>query len=310
MIFPYIYRIMTIPNPEHPGWLEITIQIDPVAHEALSAFLFDLGCEGIVSGDCPDHMLKAYITFFEDNLAIHHQIHAFLKNLQEIFREIPPPKVFLDKIENQDWSHNWRQFFLPEPITRDLTVLPVWESLPHIVNKHVIRMDPGPAFGTGQHPTTRMCLRAMEKVPRPRSWNMLDVGTGSGILAIYGAKLGANRVTAIDIDPEAIRWAERNILLNEVSGAIVLSCNPLQSIQDKFFILTANLILGEILNLFSQFKRVLKPWGWLILSGILREQVKGIEERLKHYGFLKQEVLYQQEWSCLIARKTDTEAEI
>jgi len=299
---------MTTTNSEHPGWLEISIHIHPIAHEALSAFLFDLGCEGIVSGDYPDHNLKAFLLFREDSLDIRNQIRVFLKNLKEIFQEIPSPKLVVDRIENQDWSHNWRRFFRPEPITQKLTVLPAWESVSHIMSEHVIRIDPGPAFGTGQHPTTRMCLRAMEKIPVPGSWNMLDVGTGSGILAIYGAKLGAKRAVAIDIDPEAIRWAQRNIQLNEMAGTIVLSCNSLQKIQGRFSILTANLILGEILNLFSQFGRVLEPGGWLILSGILKEQVKEVEERFTQYGFFEQEVLFQQEWSCLIARKMDTEA--
>ena len=297
---------MTIPNPKHPGWMEISIHIDPVAHEALSAFLFDLGCEGIVSGDYSDHTLKAFLPFRDDSQEIRNQINVFLKNLKEIFQEIPSPKVGINKIENQDWNHNWRRFFRPESITHKLTVLPAWESVPNMMKGHIIRIDPGPAFGTGQHPTTRMCLSAMEKIPLPRSWNMLDVGTGSGILAIYGVTLGAEKVVAIDIDPEAIRWAERNIQLNELSGAIVLSCNPLQRIQGSFSMLTANLILGEILNLFLQFKRVLEPEGWLIISGILREQVKEVEEGFTQFGFFEQEILYEQEWSCLIARKMNT----
>ena len=114
---------------------------------------------------------------------------------------------------------------------------------------------------------------------------------------------------AIDIDPEAIRWAQRNIQLNEMSGAIVLSCNSLQKIQGSFSILTANLILGEILNLFSQFSRVLEPGGWLILSGILREQVKEVEERFTQYGFFEKERLYHQDWGCLIAKKMNSGAE-
>ena len=299
---------MMTSNTEHPGWLEISIHIDPVAHEALSSFLFDLGCEGIVSGEYPEHTLKAFFPFRKNSGDIHNKIHVFLKNLREIFKEIPSPKLVIGKIEDEDWSHNWRRFFRPERITQKLTVLPAWESVSHIMNEHVIRIDPGPAFGTGQHPTTRMCLRAMEKVPMPKSWNMLDVGTGSGILAIYGAKLGANRVLAIDTDPEAIRWAQRNIQLNEMSGAVVLSCNSLQKIQGSFSILTANLILGEILNLFSHFVRVLEHGGWLVLSGILRGQVKEVEERFTQYGFFEKERLYHQDWGCLIAKKMNSGA--
>lgn len=141
--------------PSSSGWLEISIHLPPVAHDPLSAFLFDLGCTGIVSEDFQDHTLKAYLPFQED----------------------------------RDWSRNWRRFFRSERVTLGVMIVPAWESLPPSFKGHVIRIDPGPAFGTGQHPTTRMCLEAMERLQISPSWTMLDVGTGSGILAIYGAIL-------------------------------------------------------------------------------------------------------------------------
>jgi ribosomal protein L11 methyltransferase len=290
-------------NEEHQRWLEISIHIHPVAHEALSAFLFDLGCKGLVYEDFLEHFLKAYFPFQENFEDLQGRINVFLQKLKEIFPEVQSPKLTFTKIEDQDWSRNWQHFFRPQRITRRLMVLPAWEPVPLDLEDQVIRIDPGPAFGTGQHPTTRMCLEAMEKVILAESWTMLDVGTGSGILAIYAAKLGASRVVALDLDPEAIRWAERNIHLNNLSGAIELSSMPLETWRDPFSLLTANLTLGVILELFSNFNYVLHPGGCLILSGILRDQVKDLQDCFAEYGFSEEQVLYQAEWACVLARK-------
>jgi len=292
-------------NPDHPAWLEVSIEIDPVAHEALSAFLFDLGCEGVVSQDAPDQSLKAYFSFGRDWEDIQNRISGFLQKLKEIFPEVQSPKLIFSKIEDQDWNRHWRRFFRPNRVTERLTVFPAWESVPQNHKGQVIRIDPGLAFGTGQHPTTRMCLQAMERVPLPGSWTMLDVGTGSGILAMYGVKLGASKVVALDVDPEAIRSAQRNIRLNSLSGSILLSSVPLEEWKDCFFLLTANLTLGLILELIPHFSRIVDIGGWLILSGLLREQVRDVENGFSQLGFNKDRVLYQAEWACVIAQKID-----
>jgi ribosomal protein L11 methyltransferase len=290
-------------NPEKPPWLELSIEIDPVAHEALSAFLFDLGCEGIVSEDSPHHALKAYFSFQKGLEDIQNQINGFILKLEDIFPEVQSPKLIFNKIEDQDWNRQWRRFFRPDRVTKRLTVFPAWESIPKDYEDHVIRIEPGLAFGTGQHPTSRMCLEAMERVSLPASWTMLDVGTGSGILAIYGAKLGAIRVVALDVDPEAIRSAEENIRLNHLSGAIELSSVPLEKLKDHFSLLTANLTLGVILEHFPHLNRLLGPGGWLILSGLLIDQARDAKDSFLKYGISEYETLHQEDWACIVARK-------
>lgn len=296
---------MTISNLEHPQWLEISINIHPVAYEAVSAFLFDCGCKGVITEAFQDRTIKAYLPFHEDLEMIKNRIDPFLQHLKKIFPEIRSPRLSVKKIEDQDWGDSWKKFFRPQRVTQGLMVFPAWEPVPSSIDYQAIRIDPGPAFGTGQHPTTRMCLEAMEKVHFPGTWTMLDVGTGSGILAIYGAMLGANRVVAIDIDPEAINWAEKNIKLNDLSGEIELSSRPIKNQRDSFSLLVANLILGTILDILPDFSRILVPGGWLILSGILKEQVKEVEESLEEYGFHNDRILYQEEWACLVAKKMD-----
>jgi ribosomal protein L11 methyltransferase len=132
---------------------------------------------------------------------------------------------------------------------------------------------------------------------------MLDVGTGTGILAMYGAMLEACKVMAIDVDPEALRWAQRNIELNGLTGVIELSSLPLEKISDRYSLVVANLVLGTILKLLGDFCRVLGSGGWLLLSGILGDQVKKVEEALARHRFYEDQVLYKKEWACLIFRK-------
>ena len=294
---------MNFSNSEHPGWIEISIRIDPVAHEGLSDFIFDLGCEGIVSEDFGETILKAYLPFrgdIEDNRS---KIEKFLNELKNIFPEITTFQFNLNRIENQDWNTTWRKFFHSDQVTENLLIVPEWEPVPDNTDCHIIRIDPGPAFGTGQHPTTRMCLEAMEQITLPVDWTLLDVGTGSGILAIYGIKLGAKKATAIDIDTEAVRWAKRNIGLNCISDEIFLSVAPLEEWEEKFPVITANLILNTILELSPHFTKVMIRNGYLILSGILVEQVEEVEEVIAKYGLFIERSLFQKEWVCLITRK-------
>ena len=289
-------------TPKHTGWLEISIDVDPVAHDAVSAFLFDIGCEGVVLEDLKAYNLKAYLPFQKDLENIRSRIELFLQNLTDIFPEASASKLKIIDIEDQDWGISWQRFFHAEQVTQNLMVIPPWEPVPSPLKCHVVKIDPGPAFGTGQHPTTRMCLLSMEKSCFKGSWSMLDIGTGSGILAIYGVKLGAERVVAIDNDPEAVRWAKRNIELNDLSIEIQLSSKPLSDWEETFSLITANLMLKTILDLSPYFPRILATDGRLILSGLLRDQVKNMEERLFEYGLYKERVIYKEGWACLTAR--------
>jgi len=292
-----------ISHGENPGWLEIAIDVAPELEDPLSAFFFDLGCTGLVFEDFGSRTLKAYLPLEKSPEDIRNRISVYLSQLSLIHPHLSTPGFKLSKIENQDWQRNWRRFFRPVRVTDRLLVLPVWEDLPpHVEGEHVVRIDPGPAFGTGQHATTKMCLQAMDVGP-DESRTLLDVGTGSGILAIYGAKLGFEKIEAIDVDPEAIRWAERNIGLNDATNAITLSSKGIEEITDRFSLVCANLILGELLRLMPVLSRLVETGGHLVASGILRDQVERIEEALPATGFFTSRTLYEDEWACMILRK-------
>ncbi len=288
---------------KHPGWIEISIEVHPAAQEAVSAFLFDLGCKGVVLGEKGKDFLKAYLPFTNQFEERRNRIEVFLRDLKGFFPEAAQSFLHFSKIQDENWGLTWRRHFQVERVTQRLTVVPAWEPVPKAPRGIVIQMDPGPAFGTGAHPTTRMCLESIEKFHTPGAWTMLDVGTGSGILAVYAAKLGARRILAIDTDPEALRWAQRNIELNHCSAFIDLSSKSVAELDDVFSVLVANLTRDALLELLPDFQRLLETKGAMILSGLLQEQVQEIKKSLGLCGFQEIQVVTQAEWACITARR-------
>lgn len=278
-----------------------------MAHEALSAFLFELGCTGITFGDGPEDRLVAYFPWAVPPEELESKILSFTLGLTDIFPGLPRPQVSIGKLEHQDWGMAWRRFFHRAQVTPRLLVVPAWEEIPARIDGPVIRMDPGPAFGTGLHPTTQMCLEAMETTPVSAPWSFLDVGTGSGILSMYASLLGASRILAVDIDEEALRWAEHNLALNGLSGSIRLEARPVARIRERFFVVAANLIFQEIVALLEDLKRITEPNGWLVLSGILKEQEARLARRLDEAGLGLWRTLAREEWRCMIARNLPDE---
>jgi ribosomal protein L11 methyltransferase len=301
---PYTTQSPSAPT-EHSGWIEVSIEVHPVAQEAVSAFLFDLGCRGVVLGDKGTPSVKAYWPMTERFEELRSRTEVFLRRLTEIFPEAAHASLHFSKIQEEDWSLTWRRHFQVERITARLTVVPVWETASPAPGSMIIRMDPGPAFGTGAHPTTRMCLESMENLHPPGTWTMLDVGTGSGILAIYAAKLGAGAILAIDTDPEALRWAQRNIELNQCSEFIGLSSKPVGELSGVFSLLVANLTRDALLELLPDFERLLEKDGAMILSGLLEEQSQEVMKPLRLLGFREIQVVNRAEWACISARKVE-----
>jgi ribosomal protein L11 methyltransferase len=150
-----------------------------------------------------------------------------------------------------------------------------------------------------------MCIESIETLHPAGTWTMLDVGTGSGILAIYAVKLGAARVLAIDTDPEALRWAGQNIELNHCSAFVDLSSKPVGELNGVFSILVANLTRDTLLELLPDFQRLLDKNGTMILSGLLREQVREVKRPLGLIGFKAIQVATQEEWACVTAKRKE-----
>jgi ribosomal protein L11 methyltransferase len=294
-------------TPQEGQWLEVAVTIHPVAHDALGAFLFDLGCSGIVLEDGQGGILKAYLPHCPDPVPLQHQLAARLHELGTIFPEAKSFQLNIRPIKNENWSLKWREHFRSQRITDHLVVYPAWEHVPQDGRDRVIRMDPGPAFGTGKHPTTQMCLEAMERISLPtnRGWTMLDVGTGSGILAIYGAMLGAQRIVAVDIDPEALRWARENARLNNVAQAIFFTDVPLAEVRELFTLVAANLSFTEITRLSHSFVRLMATGAWLVVSGILQDQLRETADSMEGGSLRLVKTLAREEWRCIVLQKGD-----
>ena len=215
-----------------------------------------------------------------------------------------PPVVTI--IKNEDWANNWKVHFKPVRIGRRLVIKPTWEEYRREEGDLVIQIDPGMAFGTGAHPTTKMCLESMEriafdahggKLPDP----VLDVGTGSGVLSIAAALLGAGSITAVDIDPEAVRVTRENLELNGVSSVVAASTTDLGKLPGTYAVVVANILAEELVRLADQLVARVAPGGWLILSGILTEKEEFV---LGAFPMLELvENPREAEWSCLTLRK-------
>ena len=212
-------------------------------------------------------------------------------------------RVELKRIKEEDWSKGWKETFKPIEVTDKIVIKPSWINQ-RFPRKIVIELEPKMAFGTGEHSTTKMCLKALEKYIKPED-KVLDLGTGSGILAIASAKIGASYALALDIDPEAINNAKENIIKNKVQKVVDLRLGTLEdSIPvDYFNLILANLTKTQIIEFSDSMNRVLKKEGILILSGIQIEEKGEMEEYFCSKDILLKETLSDKEWIGYVIQK-------
>lgn len=195
----------------------------------------------------------------------------------------------------ENWQNNWREYFKPQRISPQLIVLPAWEQYHPQVGEIAIWIEPGMAFGTGTHETTQLCLKTMlEFFPKELPQSLLDVGTGTGILAILGAKLGIREIMAVDTDPLAVEAARENIRLNQIRD-IKLKEGSISEVQENYDWVVANLETKIILPIIKDLKNCARKT--LILSGILAEEATLIQEAMDSPCRYTR---YQGEWVCLV----------
>lgn len=212
-------------------------------------------------------------------------------------------------LEEQDWENNWKQYFKPFPVGENLCIKPSWETLPEeLKNKTVIEIDPSSSFGTGSHTTTKLCLEKIEKYLK-KSDSVLDMGCGSGILGIAASKLGASKITAVDIDENSARIAGENYIENHVdkSSYRVLAGNILNDkdfydvvCNQKYDLIAANIVADVIIWLAPVFKKVLESDGRLIVSGIISQRSAEVTDALEKVGFKVIEFAESSEWAAIV----------
>ena len=202
-----------------------------------------------------------------------------------------------DGVEQQDWETAWKAYYHALPIGQRLAIVPSWEEYP--TDRIVIRLDPGMAFGTGTHETTNMCMQLLERCLKP-GLRVMDVGTGSGILAIAAAKLGAQNVLAIDIDPDAVKVAKENVELNHVAKQVRVVVGDLcKSEAMPCEVAVANIVADAICMLAGPMTRHLVKGGLLICSGIIREREADVQKAAKEAGYRQVDRIEKGEWVAL-----------
>lgn len=285
-------------------WHAVEIEIARVAETAATTQLWTMNTTGVeVSEDASDFVtLRAYFDAAPDVDKLRQQILHHLKLID--LPEFALRRVETMTIADQDWLSEWKKGWEPIVIGERLVIAPSWK-LDQVgeTDRVIIQIDPGMAFGTGTHETTRGCLEMLEKYWQGGA--LLDVGTGTGILAIAAIRLHPDaRVSAFDIDPEAIEVARENLEINGVADEIELEVNKLSAYQgQEFDVVLANLTADVIIPLAPEFPLVMKPGATLIVSGILREQGDDVLAALKALGFELVESKPDGEWVTMALRK-------
>ena len=191
-------------------------------------------------------------------------------------------KVEHEKMYEEDWANTWKQYYKPSKVGEKIVVKPIWEEYEQKEGELVVNLDPGMAFGTGTHETTRMCIQALEKYVKEES-TVFDVGCGSGILAIAAAKLGAKLAVGVDLDPVAVESSIENVGYNNLNNIEILHGNLVCILTDDV-------------------KRVMKDGGVFITSGIIHDRVDMVCEKLEATGFEVIEKNRDGEWNCIVAK--------
>ena len=212
-------------------------------------------------------------------------------------------RINYKELDEEDWAHSWKAYFHPLKIGRNLVVKPTWRDYRAKPGEVVIELDPGMAFGTGTHPTTTMCAVMIESYFKKGN-SFFDVGTGSGILLIAAAKLGADEICGVDNDPTALKVAAGNLKLNGLEALqIRLICTDLfNGIREKFDIVVANILSHVILALLKDIRRVLKSGGIFICSGVVDTNEKQVVDAMEGIGFSILEINSKDEWVAIAGK--------
>jgi ribosomal protein L11 methyltransferase len=309
-------------------WNKIVVEVDSPMTEAVGAYLAGLSSSGIEISSSKEDLInnKGSTATFEkitayipigptetDKKAVSRKINElrqFLANLSFIFTDCSSPRFNTEIIMEEDWGKIWKSFFSTFQVTPKLTIKPTWEEAKDIetsTKNIVIEMDPGLAFGTGHHASTQLALSFLEQIfqnNKDKLINILDVGTGSGILAMGCGLFGAKNVLAIDKDPDAVETAKKNIIRNRLEHIVTVSGQDVVSIQSHFDLLVANITHDSLAEMAKLLTSLLTPKGYLILSGILKgdqeNSIRGIYTR-QGLNFVK--VLTKDEWVALQFQK-------
>jgi len=307
-------------------WQELKISLNREAVEAASEIMLNSGAQGLAIEDSADYINHEDLFgevlpeveqsdtvlmagYYPENLSMVEILPAVKEKIEGLANfglEVGEVKVELDQLSEDDWAESWKKYYEPARISHDLTIVPSWTDYePQNSRELIIKLDPGMAFGTGTHPTTKLSLYALEQVIRGGE-TVLDVGTGSGVLAIAASKLGVSEVYAYDLDDVAVKVAQDNIDLNPHTENIHVSANNLlKGVDVKANLIVANILADILVDLTDDAYDLLEDDGYLIMSGIIAEKWDMVRKSAESAGLYLERRLQEGEWNAGIFKKTD-----
>lgn len=299
-------------------WWELQILCEPELEDSIFWRLGSFGCRGTASEKKGNQSLvRAYLPIFQAQLLDLAALSLWLRQ-DALCMEIAPPTIHWQLIDEQDWASSWKQYWLPQEIGDRFLINPAWYPTPENSDRIIIRLDPGMAFGTGNHATTQLCLESLEMrlsdsllsppTGEQRGAVIADIGCGSGILSIGALLLGAKQVYAVDTDPLAVQSTQENLLLNGIDkerlvvaqGSVDVAAKLLTAPVDG---IVCNILADVIIELVPQMSAIAKPSSWGIFSGILVEQSKAVADTLEKNGWVVATLWKRKEWCCLNVRR-------
>ena len=288
-------------------WVSLSIWSPEVVQEPLSNFLVEQTSRGV---EFKGNWIKAYCHQGEEARYCLKQLQRYYQDLQQLYPELPSLKVLQEDLQDEDWAETWKTFFKPIRVGSSIVVKSSWESYEPSADQVVIEIDPERAFGTGNHPSTALCIEILENIISNVSAgegdsgpSVLDVGTGSGILGIVAARQGAQRVLGLEIDPEALEAAQRNVDRNGVGEVMSVSLTPLDQVAQTFDVVVANLTASLLTRMADDLAGRVSDRGLLLLSGILAEQVEEVAKCFQTHYFKVVDSRATEEWHAILLRR-------
>lgn len=307
-------------------WCEVSIKTAHEAVDIITEIFRDLGAAGTVVED--PALVNEYITSgqwdytdiplatetevvtVQAYLPVNGELEGRLQTLRQELKaaedrglNITPGTVTTAELQDEDWSDTWKQYFHVEKPGERVVIKPTWEAYEPKDDEVVVELDPGAAFGTGTHATTSMCIRRLEQLVEP-GMTVFDVGTGSGILSIIAAKLGAKEVQAVDYDDSVLKIVAENLAQNDVQDKIsVCQSDLMQNIHGKGQLVIANIIADIIIRLFPQLEEHLEANGILLTSGIIEDRIEDVLAAAEANGYVAVDRQENKGWACITFKR-------
>lgn len=310
------------------AWKEFSVTINNEAAEAVTSIFTELGSAGVSVTDRNDFLklpeyghdtlwelnesdfpkdgvlIKGYFTEFDNISEIESALKNKIEKLTDYGLSTSGFTLKVTDVKEEEWATAWKKYYHPVPITRFMTIVPQWEEYEsQFQDERVCYLDPGLAFGTGTHPTTQLCIQALEATVR-KTHTVFDVGTGSGVLSIVSALYGANKVKAFDLDEVAVKSAQDNMALNKLDQAIAVEANNLlEGVQESADIIVANILAEIIIPFVPDAYAHLNEEGLFICSGIIESKKDEVIKTLKQNNFEITQVNQMKDWVAIVSKK-------